>query len=270
MLLLLTEAKRSSFNIPALLIKVWDQIEIEEICLILNKEEKTYYEDFFMKPLPLEHYSKLSKDMKTYEDKIRRISKKLRFAFQNEQKGFGHAVYQSRSFAAGEPVLLLLGDTIYRSNTGIPCTKQLLDAYEQFGQPMMAVHSVELSEVVHYGIFSGVWENKEETVMKLTAIVEKPSCEVARDYLSMADRNRADNYYAAFGAYVITWDVYDRLDYAISQGITSEKGEIELTNALEYVRREKGMMAFVPDGESYDIGNAAAYRRTVAEFGISM
>lgn len=256
---------------PAILVLLeeLDQIEIEEICLILNKEEKAYYEDFFMKPLPLEHYSKLSKDMKAYEDKIRRISKKLRFVFQNEQKGFGHAVYQSRSFAAGEPVLLLLGDTIYHSNTGVPCTKQLLDAYEQFGQPMMAVHSVELSEVVHYGIFSGVWENKEETVMKLTAIAEKPSCEEARDYLSVADRKWAENYYAAFGAYVITRDVYDRLDYAISQGITNEKGEIELTNALEYVRKEKGMMAFVPDGESYDIGNAAAYRRTVAEFGVS-
>lgn len=254
---------------PAILVLLeeLDQIEIEEICLILNKEEKAYYEDFFMKPLPLEHYSKLSKDMKTYEDKIRRISKKLRFVFQNEQKGFGHAVYQSRSFAAGEPVLLLLGDTIYHSNTGVPCTKQLLDAYEQFGQAMTAVHSVELSDVVHYGIFSGVWENKDETVLRLTAIAEKPSCEEARDYLAVSNKKRAENYYAAFGAYVITKDVYERLDYVITQGITNEKGEIELTDALEYVRREKGMMAFVPDGESYDIGNAVAYRRTVAEFG---
>lgn len=254
---------------PAILVLLeeLDQIEIEEICLILNKEEKAYYEDFFMKPLPLEHYSKLSKDMKSYEDKIRRISKKLRFVFQNEQKGFGHAVYQSRSFAAGEPVLLLLGDTIYHSNTGVPCTKQLLDAYEQFGQAMTAVHSVELSDVVHYGIFSGVWENKDETVLRLTAIAEKPSCEEARDYLAVSNKKRAENYYAAFGVYVITKDVYERLDYVITQGITNEKGEIELTDALEYVRNEKGMMAFVPDGESYDIGNAVAYRRTVAEFG---
>ncbi|MCM1126514.1 MAG: sugar phosphate nucleotidyltransferase [Lachnospiraceae bacterium] len=255
---------------PAILVLLeeLDQIEIEEICLILNRDEKEYYEDFFLKPLPLEHYSKLSKDMKAYENKIRRISRKLRFVFQNEQKGFGHAVYQSRSFAAGEPVLLLLGDTIYHSNTSVPCTKQLLNAYEQFGQPMTAVHSVELPEVVHYGIFSGVWENKEETVLRLTAIAEKPSCEEARDYLSVAGRKRAENYYAAFGAYVITKDVYDRLDYAISQGIANDKGEIELTSALEYVRKEKGMMAFVPDGESYDIGNAEAYRKTVAEFGV--
>lgn len=249
------------------LLEELDQIEIEDICLIINKEEKTYYENFFLKPLPLEHYRKLPKDMKTYEDKIQRIGKKISFVFQDEQKGFGHAVYQSRSFAAGEPVLLLLGDTIYHSNTETPCTKQLLDAYEKSGQPMTAVRSVELNEVVHYGIFSGVWENKDETLLKLTAIAEKPSCEEAKDYLSVSTKKRMENYYAAFGAYVITSDIYERLDYAVTHDVYNEKGEVELTDALEYVRKKKGMMAFVPDGESYDIGNAAAYRQTVAEFG---
>lgn len=254
---------------PAILVLLeeLDRIEIEEICLILNKEEKNYYEDFFMKALPLEHYNKLSKDMKAYEDKIRKISKKLRFVFQEEQKGFGHAVYQSRDFAAGEPVLLLLGDTIYQSNTNTACTRQLLDAYEQVGQPTVAVHAVALEEVVHYGIFSGVWENKEETILKLTAISEKPSCENARDYLAVSSRKQAENYYAAFGAYVITKDVYDRLGYAVEREIVNEKGEVELTDALDYVRKEKGMMAYIPDGRSYDIGNAAAYRKTVTEFG---
>ena len=254
---------------PAILVLLeeLDQIEIEEICLILNKEEKNYYEDFFMKALPMEHYNKLSKDMKAYEDKIRRISKKLRFVFQEEQKGFGHAVYQSRDFAAGEPVLLLLGDTIYQSNTNTACTRQLLDAYEQVGQPTVAVHAVALEEVVHYGIFSGVWENKEETILKLTAISEKPSCENAKDYLAVSSRKQAENYYAAFGAYVITKDVYDRLGYAVEREIVNEKGEVELTDALDYVRKEKGMMAYIPDGRSYDIGNAAAYRKTVTEFG---
>ncbi len=254
---------------PAILVLLeeLDRIEIEEICLILNKEEKNYYEDFFMKTLPMEHYNKLSKDMKAYEDKIRKISKKLRFVFQEEQKGFGHAVYQSRDFAAGEPVLLLLGDTIYQSNTNTACTRQLLDAYEQVGQPTVAVHAVALEEVVHYGIFSGVWENKEETILKLTAISEKPSCENARDYLAVSSRRQAENYYAAFGAYVITKDVYDRLGYAVEREIVNEKGEVELTDALDYVRKEKGMMAYIPDGCSYDIGNAAAYRKTVTEFG---
>lgn len=255
---------------PAILILLeeLDQIDISEICLIVNNDDKSYYEDFFMKPLEIEHYNKLPNNMKAYEEKISRISKKLRFVVQEEQKGFGHAVFQSRDFAAGEPVLLLLGDTIYQSNTNIPCTRQLLDVYEQYGQPIVAVHKIGLADVVHYGIFGGVWENKEETVLKLTAIEEKPSCEKALGYLSVSTRKSAENYYAAFGAYVLTRDVYDRLAEAIrSDNILNSKGEVELTDALEYVRATKGVMAFVPDGESYDIGNAQAYRKTMAEFG---
>lgn len=254
---------------PAILVLLeeLDKIEIDEICLILNKEEKTYYENFFFQALSEKHYQKLSNQMKSYENKIKKISKKIRFLYQDEQKGFGHAVYQARGFAAGEPVLLLLGDTIYQSNTSEPCTKQLLNAYEQFGQSMVAVHNVSLQEVVHYGIFSGVWENKEETVLKLTAIAEKPDCVYAKDFLSVPSRSNPENYYAAFGAYVITKDVFERIDYAVRNNIVNEKGEVELTDALAYVCDKKGMMAFIPDGVSYDLGNAEAYRIAVSEFG---
>ena len=79
---------------PAILILLeeLDRIDISEICLIVNNDDKPYYEDFFMKPLEIEHYNKLPNNMKAYEEKIRRISKKLRFVVQEEQKGFGHAV----------------------------------------------------------------------------------------------------------------------------------------------------------------------------------
>lgn len=256
---------------PAILVLLeeLDNIEIEEICLILNKEEKEYYENFFFKPLSEEHYRKLPNQMKAYEKKIQRIAKKLHFVFQEEQKGFGHAVYQAASFADGEPVLLLLGDMIYQSNTSVPCTQQLVQAYERFGKPIVAVHTVPLADVIHYGIFSGTWEDRSETVLRITDIAEKPDCVYAKEFLSVSNRKKAENYYAAFGSYIITNDVFERLDEAIKNNITGAKGEIELTDALAYVCEKKGLMAFVPDGESYDLGNAEAYRYTVSHFGTS-
>ena len=256
---------------PAILVLLeeLDAVEIEEICLILNQEEKAYYEEFFYKPLSEEHYEKLPTQMKAYEDKIRRISHKLNFVYQDEQRGFGHAVYQARKFSNEEPILLLLGDTIYQSMTSVPCTKQVIDAYERYGQDMVAVHAVPLDDVSNYGIFSGVWENREETVFKISRIEEKPDCTKARDYLCVSSRKSKENYYAAFGIYVITDAVFRRLEYAIENNIVNAKGEVELTDALEYVCKQQGMMAVVPAGESYDLGNAQAYRRTVSEFGLN-
>ena len=253
---------------PAILVLLeeLDEIEIEQICLILNREEEQYYRDFFMKDLPEKHYEKLSKEMKEYEKKIRRIASKLTFVFQDEQKGFGHAVYQAKEFTQNEPVMLLLGDTIYKSFSGVRCTKQLIDAYEKYGKTTIAVHEVPLEDVIHYGIFAGSWENKEETIIKLTDIAEKPDVDKARDFLNVPKRGKAENFYAAFGAYIITKDVFDRLQYAIDNNICNTKGEIELTDALAYVNDTDQAYAFVPDGESYDIGNAVAYRNTVMNF----
>lgn len=254
---------------PAILVLLeeLDAIEMEKICLVINSEERPIYEDYFFKPLSEEHYRKLPKQMQAYEDKIRRIAGKLTFQVQKEQLGFGHAVYQCKEYAAGEPVMLLLGDTIYQSNTGVPCTGQLLEAYRRYGLPMVALHKVPLAQVVHYGIFAGTWDDKEQTVMQLTRIAEKPRCEYAKDFLSVADRSAPDNYYAAFGAYILTHEVFERLAEMVS-GHASGDGEIQLTDALADVRKKHGMMGFVPDGESFDIGNAEAYRDTVSRFGL--
>lgn len=248
------------------LLEELDEIEMEEICLVINSEERRVYEDYFFRPLPEDHYRKLPKQMQVYEDKIRRIAGKLRFRVQEEQLGFGHAVYQCMEYAAGEPVMLLLGDTIYQSYTGVPCTGQLLEAYRRYGQSMVAVHSVPLREVVHYGIFAGAWENKEQTVMRVTAIAEKPKCEYAKDFLAVANRKAPENYYAAFGAYILTHEVFERLGEMVERSVRSG-GEIQLTDALSYVQEKYGMLGFVPDGESFDIGNAQAYRDTVSRFG---
>ena len=253
---------------PAILILLeeLDNIEIDEICMILNREEQDYYEDFFFKPLPQAHFAKLSPAMQQYEKRIERISKKLKFVYQDEQKGFGHAVYQAKEFAGGEPVLLLLGDTIYRSNTGIPCTKQLIDSYEKYGATTIALHTVPLEIVGNFGVFAGQWEDKDETTLKLSRIVEKPNRVVAKEQLCVSNRKSPENYYAAFGSYVLTPEVFDRLETAINKNITNNKGEIELTDALAYVCEQFGAYGAVIDGRSFDLGNPEAYKMTVSEF----
>ena len=256
---------------PAILVLLeeLDAIDIEEVCLIIDREEQRYYEEFFMRPLSLEHFSKLPKQMQDYESKIHHIAGKLRFVYQEEKLGFGHAVYQARRFTEGEPVLLLLGDTIYQSNSAIQCTKQLMNTFDRYGQAMVAVHEVPLNDVAHYGIFAGTWENTTETVLRCEHIVEKPTREYAREYLGVTCKPQIQKFYAAFGAYILTRNIFEELGIMLSENHQNEKlGEVQLTDCLASMMEKDGMIAFVPDGVSFDIGNAEAYRRTVAAFGL--
>ncbi len=260
---------KDSLMKPAImvLLEELNAIGIEEICIIINRAEEAFYKQFFFEGISHEHLQKLPDNSRNYEKTIAEIAKKITFVYQDEQKGFGHAVWQSADFAGNEPVLLLLGDTIYESNSIIPCTKQLLNQFEKYGKSIVAVQNVPLDKVMHYGIFKGVWEDKEETVLNLTDIAEKPTEDIAREYLYVKSAKCAENYYGAFGCYVIGQEVYKRLKEAVKNNIVNLKNEVELTDTLQYVMKNEGLMAFVPNGKSYDLGNPEAYRQTFEEFG---
>ena len=247
------------------LLEQLDASGIEEICLVIGEEEKPMYDALFA-PLSEEHRNKLPEEKRFYEDKILRIGKKITYVYQKERRGFGHAVYQCREFTKGQPVLLLLGDMIYESYGPKSCMSQLIDAYEKTGLPVVSMHSVPLSDVVHYGIMHGQWENKEETILKLDAFCEKPSCEYADEFLGTVRKNTRDQFYAVFGQYILTKEVFEVLENDIRENHTSG-GEIQLTSALDKVRERIGMMGLLMDGKSYDIGLPEKYRQTLTEFG---
>ena len=250
------------------LLEELDRIGIEEICLVLNPEEEEIYRQLLLTPISDNHYQKLPPSMKQYEDRICRVVKKLKFVFQEEPKGFGHAVYQASDFAGKDPVLLLLGDTIYESNRAASCTQQLVEAYALFGRPMVAIQPIPFDEVGNYGVFAGVWDDKQETVLKCTQIVEKPNAVYAREYLNVATAASPENCYGAFGAYILTPEVFECLQQAVETNRVNRKNEIELTDAFREISRNDSVYGIVIDGRSYDMGNAEAYRKTITYFGL--
>ena len=162
---------------PVILILLEELVKsgVEEICLVLgSKEERQLYKAFFEKSLSDEHLSKLNAEAQEYENHILDIGKRLRYVYQNEKRGFGHAVYQAAEFAGNEPVLLMLGDTLYRSSTNKPCALQLIEKYERYNQLLVSIHPIPLAEVSHYGILSGVWEDKERSILNVSVMNEKP------------------------------------------------------------------------------------------------
>ena len=241
------------------------QSGIEEVCLIIGEGEKPLYDAFFA-PMSDENYDKLPQDKQAYENRLVEIGKKIHYVYQKERKGFGHAVYQSREFAAGEPVLLLLGDMIYESFIGETCSDQLIKCYEAYGLPVVSMHEVPKEQVVHYGIMHGVWESIEEKDMRLDCIAEKPTVDYAQENLAVKTKE-GSRYFAVFGQYILTEDVYKVLEDNICNNRLS-RGEIQLTDALEQVRAESGMMGCRIKGRSYDVGLPQMYVDTVGRFGL--
>lgn len=253
---------------PVILILLEELIEsgIEEVCIILgSEEEEIKYREFFETPLSEEHLNKLNPQMQEYENKILDIGKKLKYVYQKEKRGFGHAVYQAVDFTCGEPVLLMLGDTLYRSYTNKPCALQLIEKYEKFNMDMVAIHDIPLSEVSQYGIMTGVWEDKDETEMNITNFCEKPNACYAEDFLGVKMKNSMSKYYSVFGQYILTPNVFDQLEKDISEAENSDK-EIELTKALDKVRKKTGLIGVSLKGHMYDMGNYNSFRNAVVNF----
>ena len=251
---------------PVILILLEQLIEagIEDICLVIGEGEKEIYDEFFGS-ISKEHYDKLPEEKKVYEDLLRNVGKKLTYVYQKERKGFGHAVYQCRDFTKDEPVLLLLGDMIYHSNRDENCMAQMIGVYEKTGLPVISMHTVPKEDVVHYGIMHGQWEDKEQTVLKLDQIAEKPTADYAADYLKVKTKTSSENYYAVFGQYILTKEVFETLEFNIAENKLQD-GEIQLTDALEQTRKRIGMTGYVVDGTSYDVGLPRMYVQTMETY----
>ncbi len=241
---------------------------IEDICLVLGgEEEREVYRQFFETKLSEEHLAKLPKDKQKYEQHILEVGKKLHYVYQTEKKGFGDAVYRCADFAGNEPVLLLLGDTLYISNSSKCCALQFIEQYEKYGKAMVSINEIPLEKVSYYGIITGEWVNGKETALNMSAMYEKPTVAYAEENLGVTSSDKQKKYYNVFGQYILTPEIFAQLKENIDNGVVSSRGEIELTTALDQVREKSGMMGIRLDGRMYDMGIPEELRETMYNYG---
>lgn len=235
---------------------------IEEICLVIDESDQAEYDNLFNKPLSAEVTSKLSEEMLKYESKILSIGKKIKYVYQKEKLGLGHAVSLCKNFANNDPVLLVLGDQLYKTKNCKNCTEQIIDSFEKTGMLTVSVTEVGIKDVPKYGVLSGNIQNNDNYFF-VDKMVEKPEENIAKEKYYTSHYNQK-KYYAVFGEYILTEDVFNKIDEHIKNKIT-ENGEFQLTSALDEVRESQGMVAFITDGEMLDVGNVNSYKNTFVE-----
>lgn len=197
------------------------------------------------------------------------LVKKLIFVEQKEKKGFGHAVYQARKYLNQEPALLMLGDFIYESDLDISCTRQTINAYNKSGgKAVVAIKEVPLQQVSTYGIISGKFCEDRNYLMKVSKMVEKPSTEYAESHLKTKRPKEGETYYATFGQYVLTDEIFMYLEKQIENFETEGGGgEVDITAALADLAKKDELVAVDVAGKSYDVGIPSLYYETFTHYG---
>lgn len=253
---------------PALLILL-QEIEragIEEIGLIINPEDQADFDRLFKRDLALDHYRKLPRKLREINVAIQQLGQKITYIYQEEQLGFGHAVYQAHDFAGDDAVLMLLGDHIYSTANAKNCTEQLLEAYESSGQLTISLDEISVDRTMYYGTVTGQFIDGEERRMQISDIVEKPTAEYAEAHLGVRGKKGEARYYCVFGQYVLTPQTFELLGRNIREG-RKAGSEYELTSALREICMTDGMNGYRVDGKRYDIGIPQEYRKTVCDYG---
>ncbi len=250
------------------LLEELSEAEIEEIILIVGEGEEEEYRHYFTYSLDGQFQKKLPENTAPYYEKIRQLGGKLRFVEQREKRGVGHAVYQARRFLKGEPTLLLLGDFLYQSDLEISCTTQVINAYNKSGgKNVVSIKSIPLEQVPNYGILYGRCREDREYLMDVKQMVEKPSVEYAKEYLGVSDKEGKSTYYATFGQYVLTEEIFEYLEQQIEKyDRDGNSAEIDLTSALCAMAGRNELVAVDVAGESFDTGIPSLYFDTFCRY----
>ena len=237
---------------------------VEEVCLVAQPQQVDPITDYFSGTVADAILEKAELAAQAY--RLAEIGQRLHFAIQEKPEGFGHAIYCAKNFAAGESVMILLGDHLYISESETACAKQLVDIYAEVGQSVTSLDLCHESELSLNGIVHGRPSAESPRLFTLAQISEKPTAEFAQKHLRVKGIP-AQQYLCNFGIDLLTPLLFDILDHNYRHRIVTH-GEIQLRDAMTEMIKQEGMSGYRVAGQRYDTGNPRELLRTVNAFGL--
>ena len=167
---------------------------------------------------------------------------------QKEALGLGHAVLRAAELVGPEPFAVILPDDVIYSQT--PYIQQLIDVYEKYDAPVLAVMEVPNDKISAYGVVDA--EQVAENVYRIRDLVEKPKASEAPSNL------------AIIGRYVLTPDIFDSL----RQTAPGAGSEIQLTDGIRHLLKSRPVYALKFEGTRYDAGDKLGFLKATVEFAL--
>lgn len=192
---------------------------IEEIVFVTGRGKRSI-EDHFDHSFELE-YNLVEKNKTSLLKEVRKISQLAKFSYVRQQQplGDGHAILCAAHLIGDEPALILFGDSLYDST--IAPSLQMMDVFNKYGESVIGLSEVELSEVDKFGVIDGV--DLGDDIIEIKKIVEKPKKEEAPSNI------------VAVGKYIITPEVFEML----AKMDKGKNGEIGLSSAFDLMLENK-------------------------------
>jgi len=238
----------------------------EEICIIVQPGTDTAIRDYLEGPGEA-YLSRLAKYPALLAEarQMRDLADRVTFTVQHEQEGYGHAVYQSKAFAAGEPVLLCLGDHLFRGASVSPFCELAQMAAVADGKSVSAVNRIGPDELKGFGTIAGKRRTDNPRLIDVSRIIEKPDVAIARENLRV-DGLEDDVFLGWFGMHLLAPSIYEILEEMIANNVR-DGGEFQLTRAQEIQRQREGYLALeMLDATRFDFGIPDDFVRSVQAF----
>lgn len=223
--------------------------------IIVTGRGKSSIEDHFDVSFELEQLLE-SKNKTEMLSMIRSVSDMIDVAYvrQKEALGLGHAVLRSKELVGTEPFAVILSDDIIASD--VPCLRQLLDVYEYYGSAVLALMEVPREQISAYGVVDAelvLNGGTESRLFRIRNMVEKPKAEDAPSNL------------AIIGRYVLTPEIFSCIE-AVQPG---SGGEIQLTDGLKLMLRNRPIYGLKFEGKRYDAGDKLGFLKATVEFALN-
>jgi len=221
---------------------------IEDIVFITGQNKRAI-EDHFDRNFELEYRLRQKNKTKILEE-VMRISDIARFVYirQKTPLGLGHAVLTAKDVIGDNPFVVLSGDDLIDAD--VPATKQLIDVFNRYQDSVIGALDVPKKLVDQYGIVKPRGQ-MVENVVEIKDIIEKPKIEDAPSTIGVT------------GRWLLTPDIFACLE----KTKPGAGGEIQLTDGMRLLLKQRSMYACKLQGEYYDCGNKLEFLKATVNFG---
>ena len=167
---------------------------------------------------------------------------------QQQPLGLGHAVWCARNLVNDAPFAVILADDLIMAKPG--AMRQMMDVYKEVGGNVVAAEDVPLERTYRYGILDVAEDNG--ILARAKGLVEKPKPEEAPSTVSI------------IGRYILQPEVFKYL----GEKVKGEGGEIQLTDALLALAKQRPMYAYEFTGTRFDAGDKLGYLKAIVAYAL--